>query len=209
VLFGLEPEQLGMTLNDYLWARCGIEEAAIDVGLRLRGPEGQAALVGPGALFLVPGSMRAADIARIVREGYDIERMNAGFQALGEALELDWLVIDTHPGLNEATLLSIAIADVLFLLLRPDRQDYQGTAITLDVARRLEVPRLELLVNKVLASVDFTAVREGIEAGFAATVAAVLPLSEDLLRNGSETVLVAANPEHPVSRVINELASGL
>ena len=209
VLFGLEPEQLGMTLNDYLWARCGIEEAAIDVGRRLRGPEGQAALVGPGALFLVPGSMRAADIARIVREGYDIERMNAGFQALGEALELDWLVIDTHPGLNEATLLSIAIADVLFLLLRPDRQDYQGTAITLDVARRLEVPRLELLVNKVLASVDFAAVREGIEAGFAATVAAVLPLSEDLLRNGSETVLVAANPEHPISRVISELASGL
>jgi MinD-like ATPase involved in chromosome partitioning or flagellar assembly len=153
--------------------------------------------------------MRAADIARIVREGYDIERMNAGFQALGEALELDWLVIDTHPGLNEATLLSIAIADVLFLLLRPDRQDYQGTAITLDVARRLEVPRLELLVNKVLASVDFAAVREGIEAGFAATVAAVLPLSEDLLRNGSETVLVAASPDHAISRVISELASGL
>jgi MinD-like ATPase involved in chromosome partitioning or flagellar assembly len=98
---------------------------------------------------------------------------------------------------------------VLFLLLRPDRQDYQGTAITLDVARRLEVPRLELLVNKVLSSVDFAAVREGIEAGFAATVAAVLPLSEDLLRNGSETVLVAASPEHPVSLVISELARGL
>ena len=34
VLFGLEPDQLGITLNDYLWARCGIEEAAIDVGRR-------------------------------------------------------------------------------------------------------------------------------------------------------------------------------
>ena len=31
---------------------------------------------------------------------------------------------------------------MLFLLLRPDRQDYQGTAITLDVARRLEHRRL-------------------------------------------------------------------
>jgi hypothetical protein len=43
----------------------------------------------------------------------------------------------------------------------------------------------------------------------AATGAAVLPLSEDLLRNDSEPVLVAASPEHPVSRVISELASGL
>jgi hypothetical protein len=32
---------------------------------------------------------------------------------------------------------------------------------------------------------------------------------EDLLRNDSEPVLVAASPEHPVLRVISELASGL
>lgn len=209
VLFGLEAEQLGLTLNDYLWGRCAIAEAAMDVGRRLRDPSGGAALVGAGSLHLVPGSMRAADIARIVREGYDIERMNAGLRDLAEALQLDWLVVDTHPGLNEATLLCIAVSDVLLLLLRPDRQDYQGTAITLDVARRLEVPRLELLVNKVLPQADFSQLSAGIEAAFGAPVAAALPLSEDILRNGSETVLVASMPDHPVSRSIRAVAERL
>ena len=48
--------------------------------------------------------------------------------------------MDTHPGLNEETLLSISISDVLILILRPDSQDYQGTAVTVDVSRKLQVP---------------------------------------------------------------------
>jgi MinD-like ATPase involved in chromosome partitioning or flagellar assembly len=28
VLFGLDPQQMGLTLNDYLYGRCSIEQAA-------------------------------------------------------------------------------------------------------------------------------------------------------------------------------------
>ncbi len=35
--------------------------------------------------------------------------LNDGFRDLGERLALDYLLIDTHPGVNEETLLSIAI----------------------------------------------------------------------------------------------------
>ena len=66
---------------------------------------------------------------------------------------MDYLFIDTHPGLNEETLLSITISDVLVLILRPDQQDYQGTAVTIDVARKLEVPKLLLVVNKLVLAV--------------------------------------------------------
>jgi MinD-like ATPase involved in chromosome partitioning or flagellar assembly len=52
------------------------------------------------------------------------------------------LFIDTHPGLNEETLPAIAISDVVFLILRPDRQDFQETAFTVEVARELNVARL-------------------------------------------------------------------
>jgi len=41
---------------------------------------------------------------------------------LVKALALDYLFIDTHPGVNEETLLSIAISDKLFVVLRPDHQ---------------------------------------------------------------------------------------
>ena len=102
-----------------------------------------------GQLWLVPSSIKASDIARVLRQGYDVEVLNEGVRELAEGLDLDVLVIDTHPGLNEETLLSITISDVLLLILRPDKQDYQGTAVTVDIARRLEVPELLLLVNKV------------------------------------------------------------
>ena len=36
------------------------------------------------------------------------------------------------------------------MLLRPDHQDFQGTAVTVEVARKLGVRRLVLVLNKVL-----------------------------------------------------------
>ena len=83
-----------------------------------------------------------------------------GVRQLVVKLKLDYLFVDTHPGLNEETLLSITISDALVVILRPDNQDYQGTAVTVELARQLEVPKMLLLVNKVPAAFDVNAVRE-------------------------------------------------
>jgi MinD-like ATPase involved in chromosome partitioning or flagellar assembly len=94
---------------------------------------------------------------------------------------LDVLLIDTHPGLNEEMLLSIAISDILVILLRPDHQDYQGTGVTVDVARKLEVPRLLLVVNKVPAGFDPREVKERVERTYDADVSVVLPHSDEMM----------------------------
>ena len=52
-------------------------------------------------------------------------------------LLLDALILDTHPGLNEEMLLSIAMSNSLAIVMRPDQQDYEGTSVTVSVARRL------------------------------------------------------------------------
>lgn len=182
VLFGVEPDRLRYTLNDYLWGRCRIEEAAHDVTGRLVDANGHPP---SGSVMLVPSSIRPGEIARVIKEGYDVNLLNDGFQALSRALALDYLLIDTHPGVNEETLLSIAISDTLLLILRPDHQDYQGTAVTLDLARRLGVPQLLLIVNKVLPSLDFRQLADRIASTYRVPVAAVLPLSEDMVRLGS------------------------
>src|SRR5207247_5664587 len=122
--------------------------------------------------------------------------LNEGFHGLIDRLRLDHLFIDTHPGLNEETLLSIAVSDLLILILRPDRQDYQGTAVTVEVARKLEVPNLMLVVNKVLPSADFEGLRQQVESAYGATVAALLPLTEDLVRMGSGDLLSLRQPDH-------------
>jgi MinD-like ATPase involved in chromosome partitioning or flagellar assembly len=44
--------------------------------------------------------------------------------------------------LNEEPLLSIAISDALVIILRPDQQEFQGTAVAVDVARKLQVPEM-------------------------------------------------------------------
>jgi MinD-like ATPase involved in chromosome partitioning or flagellar assembly len=195
VLFQVDPQRLRHTLNDYLWGHCRIEDTAVDVSQAAQPANG-------GAVLLVPSSIRTGEIARILKEGYDVSMLNDGFRDLGERLELDYLLIDTHPGVNEETLLSIAISDTLVLILRPDHQDYQGTAVTLELARRLEVPQLLLVVNKVLPAFDFRQIADRIASTYRSPVAAVLPLSEEMIRLGSGGLFAVIDPNSAYAKGI-------
>ena len=62
VLFDLSEEDVQLTLNDYLWGKCDIEETAYDVGARLTIADGHLGL-REGSLYLVPSSIKASDIA--------------------------------------------------------------------------------------------------------------------------------------------------
>src|SRR5919201_6362956 len=192
VLFGLDEGHMSYALNDYLWGTCGIAQAAYDVTARLdAGTAGQ--------LFLIPSSIKAGAIARVLREGYDVGMLNDGFGSLVDDLGLDVLLIDTHPGLNEETLLSIAISDALGIILRPDQQDYQGTGVTVEVARKLDVPRLVLIVNKVPSVFDIADVKARVERTYHCEVAAVLPHAEEMMALASAGIFALRYPDHPVA----------
>src|ERR1051326_7951978 len=173
-----------------LFGQCAIEQTAYTLTI----PQVAARR---GTIYLVPSSIKPAEIAKVLREGYDVGLLNDGFQALLDKLNLDHLFIDTHPGLNEETLLSITISDVLVLILRPDHQDFQGTAVTVEVARRLSVPRILMVVNKALSSMDAAALRRQVERAYDAPVAAVFPLSEEMLNLASSGLFCLRYPDHP------------
>jgi septum site-determining protein MinD len=145
-LFGINDEHMGKALNDFLWGRCDIEQVAYNVSASLGQSEPDTT---KGDIYLIPSSVRAGDLTRVLREGYNVDLLNDALCALIDRLSLDYLFIDTHPGLNEETLLSVAISDFLIIILRLDHQDFQGTAVTIDVARKLNVPDMVLVVNKV------------------------------------------------------------
>ena len=111
--------------------------------------------------------------------------------------------------MNEETLLSITISDVLLLILRPDRQDFQGTAVTVDVARKLQVPNLFLVVNKVPSNIDTADLREQMKTAYAADVAAILPLSEEVVQNASGGLFSLTSPDHDWSAQIREIATAV
>lgn len=197
-LFGLNNQVPVKTLNDYLWKRSPIQDAAYDVSSQLGETKGQ--------LFLVPASVDAEEIARILSEGYNVSLLNDGFRQLIRALELDYLFIDTHPGLSHETLLSIAIANLLILILRPDQQDYQGTAVTIDVARQLKVRKLMLVINKALSKLNFPTLQQTVETTYSATVAGIFPLSEDMVELGSRGLFCLQHPDHPFTQILNQVA---
>jgi septum site-determining protein MinD len=202
MLFGMKEEDIGHSLNDYLWGKCNIEDAARDVTMRVS--NGLA-----GSLWLIPSSMKATDIAKVLREGYDVGLLNDGYQRIIEKLKLDVLMIDTHPGLNEETLLSIAISDALVIILRPDSQDYQGTAVTVSVARKLDVPKLMIVVNKAPPSLDPALIKKRVEASYASEVAAVFPHSDEMMVLASEGIFALRYPDHPFTALIREAAAKL
>ena len=201
VLFGLDETKMGKTLNDFLHGKCSIREVAFNVGEKAADSDGRSKLAGKD-LWLFPSSIRGREISQIIREGYDVNRLNEGFQTILKELSLDYLFIDTHPGLNEETLLSIAISDVLIIILRPDDQDFQGTAVTVDIARSLDVPNLLLMINKVTPTYDPGQIKKQIEDTFKAPVAGVLPLSFDLADNASKDLFSLRSPNHDWSKAL-------
>jgi MinD-like ATPase involved in chromosome partitioning or flagellar assembly len=199
VLFGLNEEKMDRALNDYLWGKCSIEQTAYDVTPATIAQRG-------GSIHLIPSSIKAGEIARVLREGYDVGLLNDGFQELSRRLNLDTLLIDTHPGINEETLLSIAISDVLVLIMRPDQQDFQGTAVTVDVARKLDVPRMLLVINKAHPGMDFAALKEQVERTYEVPVAAIFPESELMLQLASSGIYCLEYPDDPFTKEVERVA---
>jgi MinD-like ATPase involved in chromosome partitioning or flagellar assembly len=209
ILFGLGEDRIRYTLNDYLWGRCAIEDAVYDVSSVLK--QKQSLFGKQGSIQLLPSSIKTNEISRILREGYDARLLNNGLRDLTQRLKLDYLFIDTHPGINEETLLSIILSDILILILRPDHQDYQGTAVAVDVARKLEVPKMFLVVNKALPSLGFSELKQRVENTYKTTVAGILPISEEMLELGSRDIFSLRYPDHPwteeVSKIAKQVAS--
>jgi septum site-determining protein MinD len=198
ILFGLAGESVNVALNDYLWHGTEIDKVAIDVTTNL----GSATT---GRLFLIPSSIKPGEITRVLREGYDAQKLTRGLRSLVEKLKLDFLLIDTHPGLNEETMLSLVISHTLLVVMRPDQQDYEGTGITVRVARQLEVPRMMLVVNKTPLSLTLDAVKAKVEAAYQCDVAAVLPHSDEMMDLASTGIFVLHYPDHPVTDLYRQI----
>lgn len=207
MVLGLEPQRMANTLSDYLFGKCELEEAAYNLSNDLDiGDAG-------GALYLLPSSMKVDAIVRIASEGYDVGKLNDHFAGLIKDLQLDLLILDTHPGLNRETMMSTAVSDGLVLIVRPDTQDFHGTAVLMEVASRLGVPRIYMLANKVPTSLDRADVRKKMEVAFGMDVLGLLPLAEELAVLGSRGLFTVEYPDHEASlelgRIVDRLLASL
>jgi MinD-like ATPase involved in chromosome partitioning or flagellar assembly len=202
VLLGLHEEQMQYALNDFLCGLCSIEKAAYDV-------TGNLGSAVTGSVYLIPSSIKAEELTKVVSGSFDVRLLISGLKKVTEALNLDVLMIDTHPGLNEETLLSIATSDGLVIIVRPDAQDYQGTAVTVQVARKLDIKRMVIVANKVPSFFDTQDVRKRMEYTFNCEVVAVMPHSDEMMELASEGIFALRHPHHPLTAQLQQVVTSI
>ena len=201
VVFKLNVKSMTCFLNDYLRGRSSINDAVYDIT-----PILDSNRTDRSKLYVVPASTHIGSMVQILREGYDINLLHDGLHHLGEALNLDYLFIDTHSGINEETLLSIDLSDQVFLVVCPDEQDWDGTAVAVTIARQLKIANLSLIVNKISSLIDVNQLKSNIEAAHVVNVAGMLPHFEEMLHLSNRKRLTFYQTNHPFSCAIETIA---
>jgi len=199
--FGLKESKTGYYLNDFLSGKCTIEQTIHDVTPSIDAAQ-------DGRIILVPANDKYG-VFDAMRDVYSPERLARGGESIINSQGLDVLLIDTSAGINDDSLFALAFSDTLVVILRPDQQDYQGTAVITDLARTLDIPRVLLVVNTVSKTLNYEAVKKEVEQIYDYEVAAVLPASEHFLGLLNQRIFVLDSPHDPLTLNINQLANKL
>jgi len=204
-IFGITEGDGVFWLNDFLSSRCSAMACVIDLTERLG--------IRNGNLFFTPASLRTEDIISMYKLGYEVDDLTEGLDQVMEELELDLMLMDTHPGLDNDTLYAMIICDSILVLSRLDRQDYVGTAVTLEVLNRLQFRKLKkrvsLIINQVPEAYSLKEVREEFEKTYNHPVVAVIPFYPEVLSNRSQSVFCLERPSHPFSIMMAEIVDRL
>jgi len=152
-----------------------------------------------GAFFALMTVIAAFSIARREQLLYYVA---AFFAVVAEAT---WSV----RYLNEETLLSIAISHALLVVMRPDYQDYQGTGLTVEIARELDVPEMMILINKAPATFDVEQIRQTVSRTYNCPVAGVIPHSDEMMSLASHDIFAVRYPDHPIVAELQNVARAL
>jgi MinD-like ATPase involved in chromosome partitioning or flagellar assembly len=202
LLFGLGSLDVKDSLTDYLFGRCALESAAYDITSALGAKP-------KGKLYVVPAEVRAGESALLLRKGFTVDQLGEGAHQISRALNLDVLLIDNGAGLNQETMISIAVADSLGVVLRLDKKDYQGTSLVLEIAKELSVPRASLIVNQAPPDYDLSEVKTKVIKAYHSDVAAVLPYSSELATLASDALFVVKYPNHALTKLFKQVGEKL
>jgi MinD-like ATPase involved in chromosome partitioning or flagellar assembly len=205
-LFGCDVGQQDPMLNHYLWGKFPIENIAREISGAMQVGSGEMTLLR-GRVFLIPSGPRVGEIARMLRSGFELGRLGAGIYELALQLGLDYLMIDTHPGINEESLLMLSLSHTLLLLTDINHQSFQGTAVILDLARNLGIPETYLLINMIPADYDLEDIKLKAEQAFGVSVAGLFPFSEEMVMLAGSGVFSLHHPHHPWSEQVRTVAN--
>lgn len=196
-MFGLNQKAFLKTMTDYMRGGAKITDCVYDISKNVD--------ISDGNLFLVPSSIAKEDIADLLIQKNSSDLIIKAIEKLKKDLEPDFIMIDTHPGLNKEVLAAFNAIDILINVARPDNQDYQGLEVTSSIAKKLKI-KSYVILNKVHRKNRKISLVRDVEEAFKIPVAGMLPLSEDLILAQSQYVFSERYPDHPFSKEIQNIA---
>jgi septum site-determining protein MinD len=202
IKMGLNDTGIECFLNDYLEDRCTITDAVIDA-------TGDLETSLPGRIYLVPSNPSPSIAMQTRWDRESADRLADGYYDLAKLLDLDTILVDTHAGITEESIAVLATTDVATIILRLDQQDYQGTALLVDLARSLNVERFAVIVNELSSGYDPRQVSESIQETYKAQIVGVLPHSEDMMVLSGRGPFPLRYPRHSLTAMFGQITDRL
>ena len=203
VIFGVADGDVRATINDVLQHNAQIGEAVVDLTSKTK--------LDAGCLVFCPAGHRLEDILKILDTGFNLYTFKSVLEQMALNYRLDYLLIDSHPGIEKDTLLSMALCNYLVLISRVDQQDLFGSGVMTEVASQLRKP-VVLILNMVPSSVsqkESGRIADRLAELFHLNVLAALPFNSDVLENLSKGVFVLEYPRDPLTKRFTEVATML
>ncbi|TMI23216.1 MinD/ParA family protein [Candidatus Bathyarchaeota archaeon] len=184
VIFGVSDTDIRATINDVLQHRVQISQAVLDLTSKMQ--------LKAGCLIICPAEHKLDEILSILDTGFNLHTFKKVLEDLARDYHLDYLLIDSHPGIEKDTL----------------QQDLFGSGVMTEVASQLQKP-VVLILNMVPSSVsekEASKIADRLAELFHLHVLTALPFNSDVLENLSKGVFVLEKPKDPLTKRFTEIA---
>src|SRR4030043_1237790 len=201
----LKVEDADCWLNDYLNGTCDISKVLVDLSSRLQ---------GNGNFFVGlanPSTEAIRDMPAKDRkwEMQALGRLLALRTSLLNEEEFDYLILDTSPGLQYSSINAIVSADLVLVATTFDRSDVDGTKRMLRELYDLFEKKTEIVLNKVLdpsIKTDKEEAKAKLKEVYQVPLLGIVPCYCDVLRAEGGVVFAQDRPDHPFTKILNEMA---
>jgi MinD-like ATPase involved in chromosome partitioning or flagellar assembly len=191
-------------VNDYLGKACQIEKTLTDcTGRRMAGKL--------FVSFANPSTEAIREVEAKDRK-WEMEALGRLFSlktALLNDLRFDYIFFDTSPGLQYSSINAIVAADLVLVVMSPDKSDVEGTQRMIHDLYELFEKKTGIVLNKVPAERVAEVTQQVKPTAQPLPVIGVVPCSCDVLAAGGKCVFASKKPNHQFTKKLREIAASL
>jgi MinD-like ATPase involved in chromosome partitioning or flagellar assembly len=195
-------------LNDYLNGICEIDKVLIDAS-RDYGNGGKLLVVLANPSTEAIRDMTAKDRKWEMKA---LGRLLSLRYSLLNDHDLDYIILDTSPGLQYSSINAIVTADVVLVVTSLDASDINGSQRMTSELYDLFEKKTGILINKVIA--DYLSSKEEqkkfnkhMKSVHSLPILATIPCFCDVLRAAGDFIFSEEKPDHPFTETLDKLAT--